>query len=167
MANDNNNINELVATDDDPTVELEAPSFVMDAAGSGEADAKTFDTQDAADAELSSGMSVSELKSDLHYRKKTNNRLQYDIQQLHAKWLGLEAELGAREAQTNQLNVDISTLSDAVSRKNTLIKKRDRKIKSFKAEIRQRDEDYRQLRMRCDELQESLDGVVDTEFQPS
>lgn len=151
MANDNNNINELVADDDDPTAELEIPSFAIDELGA-EADAKTYDA-DQSDRETSlAGVSVSELKSDLRSRKKTISRLQYDIEQLHAKWVGLEAEIGARESQTDKLNHELTSSRDAVARKEKLIKKRDRGIKALKAEIRQRDKDYQELKHSHDDL---------------
>lgn len=133
MANEDNNINELVS-DDDPTIELETLGFEQETANNKEleSDASTFDTQDVASAE-------------------TISRLQFDIEQLRSRWLGLESEIKAREAQTVQLQ-------NAVGRKDKLITKRDRKIKLLKTEIRQRDEKHRSLIRHCDELQQSLDG---------
>jgi chromosome segregation ATPase len=152
MANDNNDINELVADDDDPTVELKAPTFADENASSLEVDAKTFDSQKEIDEDAASGVTVSELKADLRSREKTISQLQFDIEQLQAKWLGLETEIGAREEQTTQLNTDLSSLRDGVSRKEKLIKKRDVRIKSLKSEIRDRDEVFRQLQLRYDDL---------------
>ncbi len=159
MANDNNNINELVANDDDPTAELEIPSFAAGAGGA-ELDAKTFDSHNSDACESTSGVTVSELRSDLQSRKKTISRLQFDIEQLHSKWLGLEAEINAREAQTEQLNKELSASHDAVARKETLIRKRDRKIKALKAEIRERDDGQRQLKNRIDDLQISVGAAT-------
>lgn len=132
MANEDNNINELVS-DDDPTIELETLGFEQETADNKEleSDTGTFDTQDVASAE-------------------TISRLQFDIEQLRSRWLGLESEIKAREAQTTQLQ-------DAVGRKDKLITKRDRKIKLLKTEIRQRDEKHRSLIRHYDELQQSLD----------
>ena len=153
MTNEDNNINELVADDDDPTVALEVLPFEQDQSSAIESDAKTYDSEEAAGKDSTSGITVSELQSDLRSRKKTIGHLQYDIQQLHTKWLGLEAEISAREAQTEQLNKELSSTREAVVRKEKLLKKRDRKIKSLKTEIRQRDENYRQLTVRVDGLQ--------------
>ena len=158
MANDNNNINKLVADDDDPTAELEIPSFARDELGA-EADAKTFDADQSDDKDGSAGVSVSELKSDLRSRKKTISRLQYDIEQLHSKWVGLEAEIGARESQTDQLNEDLVKSRDAVARNAKLIKKRDRNISALKSEIRQREIDYQQLQNSSDKFQQSADDA--------
>ncbi len=152
MTNENNNINELVA-DDDPTVELEIPSFAADGGNTAEAEAKTYDAHHVADADPSLDLTVSELQSDLRSRKKTNSKLQYDIQQLQSKWLGLETEISARELQTEQLNNELSSSQKALERKENLLKKRNQKIKSLKAEIRQRNEEFRQLEKQLDDVQ--------------
>lgn len=156
MANDNNNINELVADDDDPTVELEIPSFARAELGA-EADAITFDSEKSGNNDGSTGVSVSELKSDLRSRKETISRLQYDIEQLHSKWVGLEAEIGARESQTKQLNDELIKFRAAIASNEQLIEKRDLTIDALKSEIRQRESEYRQLQNSRDELQRSAD----------
>ena len=152
MTNENNNINELVADDDDPTVELEAPLFVQD-------QSETCNSGQASDEESVSGITVSELQSDLRSRKVTISHLQYDIQQLHSKWLGLENDINAREAQTEQLNNELLSSCEAVVRKEKLLKRRDQKIKSLKTEIRQREDNYRQLTKRVEEMQLSATEV--------
>lgn len=151
MANDNNNINELVSEDDDPTAELEVPEFA--AALESESDAKTYDVDERIDA---SGVSVSELESDLRSRQETISRLQYDIEQLHSKWVGLEAEISARESQTETLNAEVADLGEALERKDKLIRKRDKQIRALKKEIRQRDEQHRSLIDDFQAVQESL-----------
>ena len=105
MINDSNNIKEL-ARDDDPTVELEIPIHAQNHDDRSEVEAGTFDA-DSVDHDGSSGVTVSELRTDLCSRKKTIGQLQYDIEQLRAKWLGLEAEISARESQTQQLNAEL------------------------------------------------------------
>ncbi len=153
MTNDENKINELVADDDDPTVELDVSTsgYVDDSAD--EAEAKTYDARKVPDANSPMGTTVSELQSDLRTRKEAISQLQYDIQQLRSKWVGLETEVGAREEQTEKLNDELSSSRDIIARKERLLKKRDRSIKSLKSEIRQRNEDYRQLSIRLSELQ--------------
>lgn len=168
MPNDNNNINELVAEDEDPTVELQMPTSIPKSDDLAESDAQTFDSTEDADRELPAGVTVSELEFDLKSRKRTISQLQYDIQQLHAKWLGLETEIGAREEQTRQLNDEIKSLRESATRKENLVKKRDRKIKALKAEIRQREVDFRQLSSRCDDLQLTrVDTLPSVEDQSS
>ncbi len=143
MANDNNNINELVPSDDDPTVELEVLSLGLDDAKPVETDARTYDYDAAAHEDLSPEVTVSELRSHLRFRKKTISQLQFDIQKLHTKWQGLEAEIGARESQTVQLNSELTASRATILEKDRLLKKRDRKIRVLKSEIRQRDENFR------------------------
>ncbi len=157
MANDNNNINELVANDDDPTAELELPTFRQYQA---ECDAKTFGTEDGRDASGRSTVSVASLKAELRARDKTIDRLQYDVQQLQSQCRGVETEIAARTAQTRQLNNELAATHDSTQRKQQLIKKRDRKIKLLKLEIRQRDENHQQLSTRCEGLQLSLDATT-------
>jgi len=160
MANENNNINTLVADDDDPTAELQVLL---------EADAKTHSAEEQSDRGRSAGVSVSKLESDLRSRKEIISQLQFDIEQLHAKWLGLEAEVGARESQTVQINKELTSSHDAIARKDELIKKRDRKIKDLKTEIRQRNEDYRQLKFHMDDsLRKASDTTsIEPDIQPA
>jgi len=124
MANDNKNIKELVSADTDRTEELESP---------------TWHDGDAAREDVRSGNSASDdydpyiapirnrdrviedLKSDLRSKTESIDRLQFDIERLRSRRIGLETELKAREAQTRKLtraldeaNSQIDTLTTAV-----------------------------------------------------
>lgn len=131
MANDKKNTNELVS-DEDPTAELEAITFRQDnlvrVGQSSESDEQThgFDDDKPDDA-------------------RTIGKLQYDIEHLRAKWLGLETEIRAREELTDTLNTEIDGLREAVSRKDKLLRSRDSRISALKAEIRDREEHYRSV----------------------
>ncbi|MDJ0709902.1 MAG: FHA domain-containing protein [Woeseiaceae bacterium] len=131
MANKKNKINELVS-DEDPTAELEAITFRQDQPVRDrqlrETDENTHDFEGS--------------KSD---DARTIGKLQYDIEQLRAKWLGLETEIRAREEVSDSLNAEISGLRDDVARKDKLLRTRDSKIKALKAEIRDREEHYRSM----------------------
>lgn len=150
MTNENKNINELV-DDDDPTVELEIPKFAKNLDASLEADEKTYDTPKTSAGDPDAGVTVSELQSDLRLRQKTIQKLQYDIEQLHSKWVGLEAEIGARETQTNQLNNDLRNAEDGLSQSNQLLAQRDQELQSLRTELEQRNEDLKQLKSRIDD----------------
>jgi len=156
MANENKNINELVSDDDDPTAELEILSFqefdLADVEPESDLNTYGFDTDDGS----SSGQSVPELRSDLEKRTETIGRLQYDIEQLRAKWLGLETEIEAREQIVSALLRDVDGLKGDLSRKDKLLKKRNRTIKSLKSEVRQRDEVHRSLQQQRAELERKL-----------
>lgn len=153
MANENKNMNELVADDEDPTAELEALT-VRHAFGPRdpalESDANTFDI-DKLDGEVHEGVSVANLKSDLKMRSETIERLQFDIEQLHSKWLGLETEIKAREEVTSNLNAELKSAERKLERKATLLEKRDQTIKSLKSELRERDNEVRNLQLLADQ----------------
>lgn len=131
MANEKNNIDELVSDDDDQTAELEAVTFRQG--------------HPSQDDSLESNQHTSDYSDHHSDEAKTMGKLQYDIQQLHTKWLGLETEISAREELTDKLNSDIDDLREALSRKEKLLKTRDRNIKALKAEIRGREEHHRSI----------------------
>lgn len=156
MANENKNINELVS-DDDPTSELEAITWKREAEDAestaiAEADARTFDVEPSSDG----ADSIAELRSDLASRSATIDRLQFDLEQLRARWMGLEAEIQAREEIADELSGELDRVRATLARKEKLIEKRDQNIKSLKAEIRQRDADYRTQTDSMSRLEETL-----------
>ena len=159
MANDKKKINELVVDDEDPTAELEVISFqngpVPDQDVERESDADTFGF--AEDEGAPGQRSLSQLRSDLQTRTRTIGRLQYDIEQLRAKWLGLETEIKAREKIVSDLSGELDGLRETVSRKDKLLKKRDVTIRSLKAEIRQRDETHRELLLQHAEIERQIE----------
>jgi len=121
MANDNNKINVLVSqTDDDPTSRFAVSGQFHRADGYDgaelEADAKTFDVDQFATAHLPDNESVAALRLALQDRAETINQLQFDIEQLRAKWNGLDREVKAREEIAanirNEFDVSRSQLQD-------------------------------------------------------
>jgi chromosome segregation ATPase len=101
MANDNNKIKVLVSQpDDDPTATLAVAGHLGRAArydsAELEADAKTFDVDQFANGHIPDDESAAALKSALKDRVETINQLQFEIEQLRAKWNGLDRELKAR-----------------------------------------------------------------------
>ncbi len=148
MANKNKNIKELVSEDEDPTAELETPTFRQHEHDGDteqrESDAHTYGLgRERSDA--GSGQSIPELQSDLESRTKTIGKLQYDIEQLRSKWLGLETEISAREEIANNLLKEVQQLKKRITQKEDLLKKRNESIKDLKAEIKQREQDYQSL----------------------
>jgi chromosome segregation ATPase len=156
MANENKNINELVSSDEDPTAELEILTFRQEKDGGTddpvlEADAHTHGFDDQV-ANANDKASVAELKSDLRTRSETIERLQFDVEQLRARWLGLETEIQAREELTERLNADLTLSKKNLASKEKLLHKRDQSIKSLKAEIRERDGAFRELQGTVEEI---------------
>jgi chromosome segregation ATPase len=141
MANEKNKINELVPDDDDQTAELEAITFRQD-------------HPSHVDGMLESEEHTSDFDAHRSSDARTISKLQYDIEQLRAKWLGLESEIVAREELAERLNNDIADLRESLSRKEKLLKTRDRKIKALKAEIRSRDERHRAV---TEELKDEIE----------
>jgi len=163
MTNENKKINELVSDDDDPTAELEALTIRQDfprpgKSASSESDLSTHGFKDS-EAIPADGMSITELKSDLQVRSETIERLQFDIEQLRAKWLGLETEIKAREELTGRLNSELKSSEHKLERKDKLLQKRDRAIKALKAEIRERDKSFRELQISVDEMNVAKDKL--------
>ena len=153
MANDKKNTNELVADDDDPTAELEA--LVPQASS---VDVELESTASTAGYHKDKVLkddhdhTITDLRSDLKSRSETINRLQFDMEQLRAKWLGLETEIQAREQMTGSLNHELLDARNSLAREIELIKKRDQKIKALKAEIRQRNDAHLGLQAEFDVL---------------
>ena len=135
MTNENKKINELVS-DDDPTSELEAATFRQ---GSGpgvallESDDGTFNLEE----DKTFNLVESEERADNEPR--TIGKLQYDNEQLRARWIGVKTELRAREEITERLNAELTHLKDELARKDMLIRERDDIVESLKAEMRDRD----------------------------
>ena len=169
MANDKNKIKELVSDDDDPTLDLEHIASRddpgLEETFDRESDASTFGL-DEHDAESSHGDAlIAELRADLKSRTKTIGRLQFDIEQLRSRWLGLETEIKAREKIVCDLSQDIADLRETIGRKEKLLKKRDTAIRALKAEIRQRDEAHRQLAQEHADLQQSVEQSLESTGQ--
>ena len=154
MANDKNKIKELVSDDDDPTAELEALAF-KEGAVELEADADTSGLGRARDTDAS----ISELKSDLKSRSETIDRLQFDMERLRSKWLGLEAEISARENITDQQHAELAELWETLDRKQKLLRERDKTIKQLKAEIRERHDEQQALHDTASDLRNQIEAA--------
>lgn len=121
MANEKNNINELVS-DEDPTAELEAITFRQDHLSNVE-------------APLESDEHTSDLERRRSDDAQTISKLQYDIEQLRARWLGLEAEIKAREEVTVTLTTELDELRESGALKDDLLKSREAEVASLKSEL--------------------------------
>ena len=131
MTNENKNINELVS-DDDITAELEALTIPRE---------HTRTVAPMLEAEASTSGLVG--RGNDGYG--TVDKLQYDIEQLRARWQGLQAEMRAREEITATLNGQLDDLRESIGRKQSLIAKRSHTIKALLAEVRRRDAEQRDL----------------------
>ncbi|MDH3265472.1 MAG: FHA domain-containing protein [Gammaproteobacteria bacterium] len=162
MANDKNNMNELVTDDDDPTAELKALTSVeaLPVEPDDNLSESGADTSDFAEpVSLLSDPSIADMKSALKSRSETIDRLQFDIEQLHARWTGLEVEIQAREELTKRLHQELADTTDKLQRKEKLLRKRDTTIKALKAEIRTRNDEYGILQNTQHEQQQLLEQL--------
>jgi chromosome segregation ATPase len=126
MANDNNKLKELVSDDRDRTAELESPTWRGSKvpADSEQAIELDFDAMqfDPYIAPIRNRDAViQDLKADLRVKTETIDRLQFDVERLRSRRIGLETEVTARESQTRKLakaveeaNKQIDTLTSAL-----------------------------------------------------
>jgi predicted RNase H-like nuclease (RuvC/YqgF family) len=163
MANDKNNINELVIDDDDPTAELEAlalnPLLPEISSEQSEAAAKTHGFQK--DVDIIEDEAVTELKSELELREKTIDRLRFDLEQLRLKSTGLESENKARQEITDQLNADIAAIKTKFNNKSKTLKKRNRSIRALKKQILDQSNEYDKLQASIDDIAKAATGPLD------
>lgn len=171
MANKNKKVDSLkIEDDDDPTSELEVLSLPPSHAQATsetrvphdsddeerESDAATYGFHKDDDATVNLKRSIPELQSDLDSRGKTIGRLQHDIEQLRSKWLGLEAEIGAREEIVTDLGREVEQLNNEVALKDRILEKRDGKIEALKSQLRERDEARTLLEQQQTDLEQQL-----------
>jgi chromosome segregation ATPase len=122
MANDKNNLNELVAEVDDPTAELETLANTYEF---------VFKQRKEVDP------SITELETVLQNRSETIDRLQFDIAQLSAKSTGLEVEIKAREDLTKNLKQELDDTREILALNEKLLEERDRQIESLNKKLRE------------------------------
>ena len=106
MANDNKNIKELVSDDRDRTAELESPTWRD---SSPDDDTEKILAQESMDFDpyiapiRNRDAVIEDLKADLRVKTETIDRLQFDVERLRSRRIGLETEVKARESQTRKL----------------------------------------------------------------
>jgi len=154
MANENKNTHEVVA-DDDITAELKELTLQQVLTRSAddeplEDDANTFEFERGPGRPLSNDVEV--LRSNLKSHSNTIGRMQFELEQLRSKWQGLQSEARARAAIGDELNRQVGELREALENKNRLLSKRDRTIRSLKAEIRDREAAHHELEQQNEQL---------------
>ncbi len=126
MANDNNKLKELVSGEKDPTTDLDLPVLRDSDAVHGaepvvELDVETMQFDPYVAPIRNRDAVIEDLKADLRTKTETIDRLQFDIERLRSRRIGLETEVKARETQTRKLakaveeaNKQIDTLTAAL-----------------------------------------------------
>ncbi len=124
MANDNNNLKELVSGDQNRTAELESPTWREPHAehpAEFDVDLNPMEFDPYIAPIRNRDAVIQDLKADLRVKTETIDRLQFDVERLRSRRIGLETEVKAREAQTRKLtkaveeaNRQIDTLTAAL-----------------------------------------------------
>jgi myosin heavy subunit len=126
MANDNNKLKELVSDEEDRTVDLEIPilrnsDIVHDADPPADLDIEAMQFDPYIAPIRNRDAVIEDLKADLRIKTETIDRLQFDVERLRSRRVGLETEVKARETQTRKLakaieeaNKQIDTLTAAL-----------------------------------------------------
>ena len=170
MANDNKNIKELVSNDQERTSELDSPTWRASTTDDDpepglelDFEAMKFDPYIAPIRNRDAV--IQDLKADLRTKTETIDRMQFDVERLRSRRIGLETEVKAREAQTRKLaraveeaNKQIDTLTSALREaKKSYDNVSDRLVKS-------RAEHEQELRNVRFELTEAAETVAQQEL---
>ncbi|MCZ6809549.1 MAG: hypothetical protein O7D92_07275, partial [Proteobacteria bacterium] len=176
MANDNKKINELVSDqDDEPTVEFEVlPEAIREAleadrAVEAESDGNTveFSRPDAQPGDADETISI--LRADLESRADSIDKLQFDIEQLRSRWIGLEKEINVREETANKLTEELKLAHSKQSHTDRLLEKRENEIESLESQLSTKEQllkdSARQIEKAGNKGQESESRVVELQAQ--
>lgn len=167
MANDNNKINVLVSQpEDDSTATFAVARHLRRTAqyddAELEADAKTFDIDKFATGHIPDGESVAALKETLAERCETVNQLQFEIEQIRAKWNGLNRELEAREEIAANIGNEFSVTRKQLRDTEQELQKQNDKIESMRLDME--DASKREKRLLDEAEQQRDDADKEIEF---
>lgn len=119
MTNDKKNIKSLVSNgDDDPTAELEIvrlDGLPIPPDGELESEASTFDCDDADSAVDEVDIRILRLREEVRTRDESIDRMQFDIEQLRARWNGLDKEIKVREQLTDKINAELRSSKNSLA----------------------------------------------------
>jgi chromosome segregation ATPase len=122
MANDNNNVKELVSDVQERTAELESPTWhesatEQDAEPGADLDFEAMKIDPYIAPIRNRDAVIQNLKADLLIKTETIDRLQFDVERFRSRRIELETEVKAREAQTRKL---VSAVEEANKQIDTL-----------------------------------------------
>ena len=169
MANENKKHKELVAPDEDRTAELESPTW-RERADDKQEDIPVLDVSPMDEPGMTTPIknrddAIRDLKTDLRDKGDTIDRLQFDVERLRSRRIGLETEVKARQQQARQLT---TALEDAGGKIQVLTEaladaKKDNSVLTGQLETvhKRHEEELRTLRF---ELTEATDTVAQQEL---
>ena len=176
MANDNKKINELVSDqDDEPTVEFEVlpeairEAIEVDGATEAESDGNTVEFS-RPDAQLGDAdETISNLRADLESRAESIDKLQFDIEQLRSRWIGLEKEINVREDTANKLTEELKLAHSKQSHTDRLLEKRENEIELLQSQLSAKEQSLKESALHIEKAgtkgQESESRVVELQAQ--
>ena len=176
MANDSKKINQLVSDqDDEPTVEFEIlPEAIRaaledDRAAEAESNDNTVEFSDVDTKAGDANETISNLKADLESRADSIDKLQFDIEQLRSRWIGLEKEINIREEAADKLTEQLKLAHTKQSHTDRLLEKRENEIELLQSQLSSKEqllkESARQIEKAGNKGQESESRVVELQAQ--
>ena len=166
MTNDNNKINVLVSQpDDETTATFAVARHLRRTARNGdaelEADAKTFDVDKFATGHIPDSDSVAVLKETLAERSETINQQQYEIEQLRAKWNGLNRELEAREEIAANIGDEFSATRKLLRDTEQELQKQNDKVESMRCDMEDASESGKRLLKEAEQQRDDADKEIE------
>ncbi|MEX2496575.1 MAG: FHA domain-containing protein [Woeseia sp.] len=140
MAKDHKKINELDPEANEDTSELEVFSSTIhldEDDCEAEADAATHSFETTGKDSTTKPASAAQVRADLRARDETIASLQYDLEQLRARWAGLEKELKAREALTENISRDLKQSRRQLAETAEQLTERETRIGSLEERLRE------------------------------
>ncbi len=158
MANEKKNIKVLVATDDDPTAELEALTLSEQPLDDEtEAAATTTGYRKSSASDIAEDDADSTTRPGSPEKSDTAEELKFELEVLRAKWQGVSTELDAREDLVNQLNEQLQAAQQTIEATEAQIAIRDERIQSLETTVASRDDAYMAL---ADDLEKLHQGIA-------
>jgi chromosome segregation ATPase len=170
MANENKNVKELVSNDEERTKELDSPTWLesqtehqTEPAVDLDFEATKFDPYIAPIRNRDAV--IQDLKTDLRSKTDTIDRLQFEVERLRSRRIGLDTEVKAREAQTRKLARAVEEANNQIDTLTTALREAKKSYDDVAGRLtKTRAEHDQELRTLRFELTEAADTVTQQEL---
>jgi predicted nucleic acid-binding Zn-ribbon protein len=168
MANDNKKRKELVTDDHGRTAELDSPTWrdpADDQAAAPAVDASATEFDPNVAPILHRDAVIADLKDDLRVKTELIDRLQFDVERLRSRRIGLETEVKARERQTRELGKAIEDSNRQIDTLSTALREAKKSYDDVSDRLaKTRTEHEQELRILRFELTEAAETVAQQEL---
>jgi hypothetical protein len=168
MANENKKRKELVTDDQGRNAELDLPTWrdpVDDHAAAPTVDANATEFDPNVAPILHRDAVIADLKDDLRTKTEMIDRLQFDVERLRSRRIGLETEVKARERQTRELAKAIEDSNRQIDTLSTALREAKKSYDDVSDRLaRSRSEHEQELRILRFELTEASETVAQQEL---